>query len=124
MSADKIYDPGKKLPKYIGKTIINAKTDGDSLVLEFPTGKLTFFDDGQSCCEERYLSLDGDDPKDLIGHIFTGIVVKNFTDSDNTDYDGCHEIAFVEVKCDRCSITISSHNVHNGYYGGFFLRII
>jgi hypothetical protein len=36
------------------------------------------------------------------------------------DYD-VHEVQFLIVDTDKGSFTCESHNVHNGYYGGFLV---
>lgn len=79
-------------------------------------------DEGQSCCEHRYMTCD-DDLSKLVGGKLTKIEVRELKDeSDPTGY-GDHEQAFVEVATDECFITVVTHNEHNGYYGGFGLSI-
>jgi hypothetical protein len=33
-----------------------------------------------------------------------------------------HEVQFLHVKTSKGTFTMSSHNEHNGYYGGFSIR--
>jgi hypothetical protein len=110
--------------KYYGKKIICAKFENDSFYLEFEDGsKIRIWDDGQSCCESRYMTCD-DDPKDIIGHTLRDIEIKKTdTNDDNDDWGGCHEIAFLEIQTDKGSIQFATHNEHNGYYGGFGLSV-
>lgn len=106
---------------YYGKIIKEAVMDGDSLRLNFVDGlKIRIFDNGQSCCESRYMTCD-DDVQSLVGNILTNISVKNFTCSGSDD---THEICFLEIGTNKGFITIATHNEHNGYYGGFGLEII
>ena len=37
--------------------------------------------------------------------------------------EDCHEVQFLEVKTSKGSFTMSSHNEHNGYYGGFSIEV-
>lgn len=105
--------------KYYGKKITGAQFINDSLILFFADCIIEISDDGQSCCEERYLRTD-DDPQDLVGKTLTSIKLKE-TKSDS-DW-GVHEITFMEVQAEDACVTFSSHNEHNGYYGGICLSI-
>jgi len=91
--------------------------DDDSLHFEFECGtKFKIFDDVQSCCESRYMRTD-DDLKEFSGSIFLSAELK-YAPSIECEY-GDHEIQFLEIKTDKGSFVCSSHNEHNGYYGGF-----
>jgi len=105
----------------IGQKITAAELKDEKLVLSFENSKtINVFDDGQSCCESRYMRTD-DDVKSLIGHKLVRIEVK---DGDNLpDEYGSHEVCFLEVGTDDGFITISNHNESNGYYGGFSMCI-
>jgi hypothetical protein len=62
-----------------------------------------------------------DDLASLVGHKLVRIEAKP-ADNEPDDY-GEHEVCFVEVGTDQGFITLSNHNEHNGYYGGFGLSI-
>jgi hypothetical protein len=101
----------------LNKKIVKAVLENDVLELNFEDNtRLQFWDDGQSCCESRYMRTD-DDLNDLVGGIFLGAELKEAPEVE-TQYD-VHEVQFLEVKTDKGSIVMSSHNEHNGYYGGF-----
>lgn len=87
------------------------------LVFEFGDGaRLKIYDDGQSCCETRYMRTD-DTLIEFYGAILLGAEIK---DAPNiTDQYGDHEVQFLEIKTDKGAFTMASHNEHNGYYGGF-----
>lgn len=105
--------------KYYGRKIKSSTFGADMFLITFDDGvTIKITDDGQSCCESRYMTCD-DDPSFLNGKTLTGITVKETND----DGDDCHEIAFLEVQTDQGSITFATHNEHNGYYGGFGLSI-
>lgn len=107
--------------KYIGKIITDAKLNDNRFHLTFDDGvKIVIFDNGQSCCEYRYMSTD-DDVSSLIGHKLLDIESKDGPYSG--DDDGLHETCFVEIGTDDNFITLVNHNEHNGYYGGFGLNI-
>jgi len=103
----------------IGKKIIAAKVDDNQLVidLELEDKKLIVKDDGQCCCENRYMSCDDD----FTPHIGAEIVDFELKDGPTTEdeYGEPHEIRFFEVKTTRGAFQIVNHNEHNGYYGGF-----
>lgn len=97
----------------------------DKLRLILANGlELFIFDDGQSCCEARWITCD-DDVKDLIGAVITQINVRTAPnygeadDEDNYDINDIHECTFVILETNRGPFTMTTHNQHNGYYGGF-----
>jgi hypothetical protein len=93
----------------------------ESLRLTFEDGtKIAIWDDGQSCCESRYMTTD-DDVQSLVGHRLARIEAKDGPSGD-ADYD-VHETCFVEIGTDDGFVTLTNHNDHNGYYGGFGLTI-
>lgn len=111
--------------KYYGRTIAEAIMDGEDnrLRLTFEDGvTIEIWDDGQSCCENRYMTTD-DDVSSLVGHKLIRIEAKDGPDHPSGEYDEYHEEIFVEVATDGGLITIANHNEHNGYYGGFGLTI-
>lgn len=105
----------------VGKMIVDAFMQDDSLFLEFENGlKIEVFDDGQECCERRHMSTD-DDVESMVGCWL--IHVDGRYGGDIDDRQNVHEICFVEIQTDRGLITIANHNEHNGYYGGFKMMI-
>ncbi len=109
--------------EYYDKKIVNASINDNRLMLSFEDNiKINIFDDGQSCCENRYMRTD-DDVKTLIGHTLRSIEVKQAESESLSEYGDEHEICFLEITTDDGFITISNHNEHNGYYGGFGLTI-
>jgi hypothetical protein len=105
---------------FCGREIKGVALERQSLILEFTDGTaLTIWDDGQSCCESRYVTCD-DDINCLIGGKFHSVILKEADDIPTSDI---HEICFVDVWTDRSVITLCTHNEHNGYYGGFNLKI-
>jgi hypothetical protein len=111
------YDPND----FLGKTIIRAELINDRIELDFSDGtQIDVWDDGQSCCENRYITTD-DDLKTLVGHELTRIVAKDGP-SKGEDWD-IHETCFVEIGTEASFVTLVTHNEHNGYYGGFALTI-
>jgi hypothetical protein len=100
-------------------TAIVLDKEHDQLRITFESGRtVTIWDDGQSCCEHRYMSTD-DDLSQFVGTTFLGHEVR---DAPNMD-DGYeeHEVQFLVVLTDRGNISFANHNEHNGYYGGFAL---
>ena len=104
--------------KYSDKKITDAFFDKEAneIRIDFEDGiKIKITDDGQSCCEERYLRTD-DDLYRLIGQKFNSVILKTSASS-GEDY-GCHDVKFMEIYAGHESVNFSAHNEHNGYYGG------
>lgn len=83
-------------------------------------GTLCIWDDGQSCCESRYMTTD-DELDTFVGAKVVGLEVVDGPDvpSDEDDYGDAHEQTFVKLETTMGTITMVTHNEHNGYYGGF-----
>ncbi len=110
----------KAFASAVGKTIAALRLgEDDALHFEFSDGsKLKLYDDGQSCCEQRYMRTD-DNLSDYIGAKLLGAEIKDAPSI--PDEYGEHEVQFLDVKTDKGVFTMSSHNEHNGYYGGFWI---
>lgn len=111
----------KNASDYYGLTISNVIVDSQFVIIEFDNGKkIKIYDDGQSCCESRYVTCD-DDATCLIG----GKLVKIEASPVEYKSEGYsdHETVFVEIATDKDHIKFCNHNEHNGYYGGFGLSI-
>lgn len=104
----------------VGKTIAAVRLgDDDALHFEFSDGsKMKLSDEGQSCCENRYMRTD-DNLADYVGTKLLGATIKEAPNQ--PDEYGEHEVQFLEVQTDRGAFTMASHNEHNGYYGGFWI---
>jgi hypothetical protein len=104
----------------LNKKIIEVKQDWDYLFFKFEDNTtLKIWDDGQSCCEHRYMVCD-DDLTAFAGAIFKNIEVLDVEGvPPKDDYDEPHEIQILRVVTDKGDFRCSNHNEHNGYYGGF-----
>ena len=104
-----------------GKVILSARIENNSLRLEFNDDTaIEFFDDGQSCCESRYMVCDDDLP------YFSGATLVSAELADAPEIEdeyGVHEVQFLRVATSKGTLVVSNHNEHNGYYGGFALRV-
>ena len=79
---------------------------------------MTLLDEGQRCCEHRWMSTD-DDLKYFVGSKLQSVEVKEGPD---IEYEyGYHETCFLVVTTSLGSFTCVTHNEHNGYYGGFMI---
>jgi hypothetical protein len=104
----------------VNKIISSARVakDVDELQLRFTDGTgILVFDDGQSCCESRYMRTD-DDLSQASGATFLGLDIKDAPGQED-EYGDAHDIQFLELQTSLGPFTMSNHNVHNGYYGGF-----
>jgi hypothetical protein len=105
----------------LGKIIEKVWLDeeSDKLKFKFTDGSgMCLYDDGQSCCEQRYMGTD-DDLSEYEGAKLLDLELKEVPD-ENREYD-VHEIQFLDVKTDKGVFQMSNHNIHNGYYGGFWI---
>jgi hypothetical protein len=80
-------------------------------------GTLVLTDEGQSCCENRYITTDDDLPY-FVGSRLMDVELGEHRSTDS-EYGNEHEIQFLNVKTSKGVITFETHNEHNGYYGGF-----
>ena len=109
--------------KVVGKKIMDVRLQNDVLFMSFGSqGSLYITDEGQSCCENRYITTD-DKLEDYVGGNLLNIEIKPVpipTLAD--DSDECHDIEFVEISTTKGSFVLVTHNEHNGYYGGFSIQ--
>lgn len=103
----------------IGKPIRKIEVSDHDLRVVFEDG-LGFIlsDQGQSCCESRYMTCD-DKFEDVYGGRLLSVEVRS-GDGIEDGHDA-HDIEFLVVKTDKGDITVANHNEHNGYYGGFWI---
>lgn len=104
----------------IGQSILDLALTDNELRLSLSSGEtLTLWDDGQSCCESRYMTTD-DDLSAYRGTELRDIEVSPGPDVED-EYGECHETEFLRIITHRGTITFVNHNQHNGYYGGISL---
>jgi len=104
----------------VGKEIAALDLNEGRLLFTFTDGsKIKLFDDGQCCCECRYLTSD-DDIQAFVGASLMEAEVREAPKIE--DGWGVHEVAFLVVTTSKGAFTVETHNEHNGYYGGFLLR--
>ena len=93
----------------------------NELLFTFENGsKMKLFDDGQSCCESRYMNTD-DNLADFIGASLQGAEVRA-AEAEIGDYGDAKESEFLIVSTSIGQFTVVNYNEHNGYYGGFLIR--
>lgn len=104
----------------LGKKIMKVSLEENELIFLFEDStRLRVWDDGQSCCEDRYMRTD-DDLTEYSGAALLDFELKT-APSIPDDY-GDHEVQFLDVKTDKGVFQVANHNKHNGYYGGFYIR--
>ena len=106
-----------------GKVIksLTLDKDKDELVMLFDDGTgLVFWDNGQSCCESRYMTCDDD----LASYAGATFIEAELAEAPSVDLEwGEHEVQFLNIKTSLGVATLETHNEHNGYYGGFAVCI-
>lgn len=90
----------------------------DELILTLDDGTLLLRDSGQSCCEFRYMTCDDDLPT-FAGSKIVGVELRDAPSIEDGGYGGDHDVQFLVVRTTGGEIVCSTHNEHNGYYGGF-----
>ncbi len=115
-------DSAELFQRSVGRKILDISLDEEKGLLLTLEGdiKVRISDHGQSCCEHRYMKTD-DDIKAFIGSRLTGAEKKE-APSMTEGEDSSHDCEFLEVFTSKGSFTITNHNEHNGYYGGFSIR--
>jgi hypothetical protein len=107
--------------KGVGQVITSLALADDALHFVFADGfKMRLADEGQSCCESRYMRTDDD----LAYHVGATLVSAEVREAPTItgQYGDPHEVAFLVVTTSKGAFTMSTHNEHNGYYGGFWIQ--
>lgn len=109
-------DTGESVRAALGRTIKSAKVDSDRLIVAFDDGAtLRLWDNGQSCCESRYMVCDDD----LASFAGAKLVRIETRDAPSIEGGEVHDVEFLVLVTDKGDLVVSNHNEHNGYYGGF-----
>lgn len=115
-------DSVKAMVGALGKIISDMSISSDQLTMKFDDGTgIAFRDEGQSCCEHRHMSCDDDLPY-YVGAQLLDADLKDGPTIDG-EYGDAHEQQFLEIKTSKGHFTVVNHNEHNGYYGGFCVRV-
>ena len=80
----------------------------DELRLEFDKQVLVFYDDGQSCCEHRYMHTD-DDLQSFVGANFISAEIRDVGEVRSGEYGEAHEIDFLLINTTMGTFTIETH---------------
>lgn len=111
--------------KAIGKKIAAIVLDKDSNQLRITFAddtRLVMWDNGQQCCESRYMHTDDDLPY-FIGSEFRGAALHPGP-SEQGEYDDSKDSEFLIISTSLGQFTVVNYNEHNGYYGGFWIRAV
>ena len=100
---------------------LSDEEENNALHFEMDDGsKFKLYDNGQSCCESRYMRTD-DDLAYFVGALFIEARIAEAPNAPD-EYGGEHEVQFLIVSTSKGEFTCQSHNEHNGYYGGFAIE--
>ncbi len=101
----------------IGKEIILLAFNGADLRVKVEDGAtFKLWDRSQLCCEARWMTCDDDLPS-FIGDTLLGVEI---ADAPNDTY---HDVQFLRILTSGGVIVASTHNEHNGNYGGFNVQV-
>lgn len=110
------------LEAFNGRIIDKIELVSDVLVIKSGDKYLRISDDGQSCCEHRYMHTEDEDDFDYhIGSVFRFVQIVHGPDGGLGG--DVHETMFCDVLTSKGVIQLVCHNEHNGYYGGFSVNI-
>lgn len=105
----------------IGKVIREVWLKEDKLKLDFMDGTtLVLWDDGQSCCESRWMHTDADLPY-YSGATLLDISVAAVELPRSEEAYDVHEAQFLHINTSKGLLDVVTHVDHNGYYGGFWI---
>lgn len=106
----------------LGKQIAALAMTDKAIRITFADGSvLRLADEGQSCCEHRYMRTD-DKLDDFIGATLTDASLVDAPTQRNDDEYDVREVQFLRLTTDKGVLVLSNHNDHNGYYGGFWIQ--
>lgn len=100
----------------VGQTILKVELEADTIYIRTPAGTLSIMDDGQLCCEQRFITTDDD--LALKGGIVRELVLEPVVGVDS-DESGVHAVAFLRLVTSLGVAVFCTHNIHNGCYEGF-----
>lgn len=107
----------------MGKIITALEITEKELLFTLDNGsRIKLFDDGQSCCESRYMHTDDDLPA-FVGATLLGAEVRDGPSIDG-EYDEIKDSEFLIVNTSLGQFTVVNYNEHNGYNGGFLIRCV
>ena len=115
------HETVSSIKSVLGNTIEKVWLDekDNELKFKFTNGVgIRIWDDGQSCCEYRYM-VTADDLTEYQNAKLLDFELKDAPNGE--DEYGEHEIQFLDVKTDKGVFQMANHNEHNGYYGGFWI---
>lgn len=110
------------LTESTGKELAALSINEDRLLLNFTDGSaIKLFDDGQLCCELRYMYTD-DELQDFVGSQFLSAEVREGPEIER-EYE-VKESEFLLITTSIGQFTVVNYNEHNGYYGGFAISAV
>lgn len=111
-----------EIPNVQSRIIASAEIKDNMLVLIMDDGCRIEIEDEPQCCEMRYMHTD-DNIDQMAGETLVEIRVQSvgYESDDEDDNGNYHEMGFMHVVTNLMTYTLETHNLHNGYYGGFWV---
>lgn len=111
----------KLIPECVGKLIRGISINDTMLTLRLNNDtELILTDQGQDCCERRYMHTD-DNLTNFFDSILLNIRIVDGPSIENEDY-GYNDSQFLIVDTSKGSFTVVNYNKHNGFYYGFDIQ--
>lgn len=114
------------MENYIGRTIEKIHIKDDIVYIKFNKYDFLKVIMVNTCCEELYFTSD-DKLEDFNNSVLLDISFKESEEAceDEDLYGGIeHDIGFLEILTSNGTLHIKAHNEHNGYYGGFYVKLM
>lgn len=112
----------ESVDKVISELYVDPDYNSDGgLIVKFNDGTgIVVFDAARSCCESRFMECD-ENLDYFVGSKFTGVEIRDYV-TKHEEYDTC-ETQFVNVITSKGVFEVKTYNNHNGYYGGFYMKV-
>lgn len=103
----------------------DVRLEDECIKLKVNGTEFQIWDNGQSCCEYRYITTDDDLPS-FTGATLQGVVEGEYRTVEPDDPDECgeeHDVSFLRIYTSKGVMVFETHVEHNGYYGGFNVQL-
>jgi hypothetical protein len=112
---------GSCLGKVIEKVMLAYDHESrESIIIIFTDGTaLNLFDDGQQCCEKRWLASD-DKSEDVAGGVLMDVQMEEGVDDEGSE--DILQSQFIRIITDKAPYVVTAYNKHNGSYDGITVK--
>lgn len=118
----KIHRGAEILQRARGQKILDLGID-EGLWFKLEGGlNFQILDNGQDCCEERYMSTD-DALAYFVGASFLDAWIADADYGIDPESYNQVDVQFLIVRTSLGEFTVANYNIHNGFYGGWRMEV-